>query len=99
MNTISAGEIKRLGSPALDKLLKDDPVHVTKNNTPTYVVMREADYARLIGQGGLWELLEQPARGTQSKKDIDAQVRSERGAGPASPEQIGESQAKEKIAD
>jgi len=42
--------------------------------------MRENDYARLIGQRGLWELLEQPTRGTRSKEDIDAQVCAEREA-------------------
>ena len=78
MNTISAQEIKRRGISALDELLKDGPVLVIKNNRPTYVVMSEKDYARLIEQRGLWELLEQPTRGTRSKEDIDAQVCAER---------------------
>jgi len=46
MNTISAREIKRRGISALDELLKDGPVHVTKSNQPTYVVMSEKDYVR-----------------------------------------------------
>ena len=78
MNTISAREIERRGISALDELLKEGPVHVTKNNRPRYVVMSEQDYARLIGQRGLWELLEQPTQGTRSKEDIDAQVCVER---------------------
>jgi len=78
MNTISARGIRRRGISAMDELLKEGPVHVTKNNRPTYVVMRDNDYARLIGRRGLWELLEQPARGARSKKDIDAELRSER---------------------
>jgi hypothetical protein len=42
--------------------------------------MSEDDYAKLIERKGLWELLDQPARGTRSKQDIDAQLRSERGS-------------------
>lgn len=78
MNAISAEELERRGISAVDELLKEGPVHVTKNNRPTYVVMRENDYARLIGQRGLWELLERPGRGMRSKKDIDTQVCAER---------------------
>ena len=80
MNTIPAQEIKRRGISALDELLKDGPVHVIKNNRPSYVVMSEDDYARLIERKGPWELLDQPARGSRTKKDIDAQLRSERGS-------------------
>ena len=80
MNSIPAQEIKRRGISALDELLKDGPVHVIKNNRPSYVVMSEDDYAKLIERKGLWDLLDQPARGTRSKKDIDAQLRSERGS-------------------
>jgi prevent-host-death family protein len=78
MKMISAEEIERRGISALDELLKEGPVHVTRNNRPTYVVMSEEDYARLIRQRGLWDLLEQPTRGTRSKEDIDAQVCVER---------------------
>jgi PHD/YefM family antitoxin component YafN of YafNO toxin-antitoxin module len=80
MNTIPAQEIKRRGISALDDLLKDGPVHVIKNNRPSYVVMSEDDYARLIERKGLWDLLEQPVRRSRSKEDIDAQLRSERGS-------------------
>lgn len=64
----------------MDELLSEGPVHITKNNRPTYVVMRENDYARLIGRCGLWELLGKPTRGTRSKQDIGAQLRRERGS-------------------
>lgn len=80
MNTISAEEIERRGISALDELLKEGPVHVIKNNRPTYVVMSQKDYARLIGQCGLWDLLERPGRGTRSKEDIDGQLHGERGS-------------------
>jgi prevent-host-death family protein len=78
MNTVSAEEIERHGVSALDELLKEGPVHVTKNGRPSYVIMSEKDYARLIRQRGLWALLEQPTRGTRSREDIDAQVGAER---------------------
>lgn len=78
MNTIPALEIKQRGISAVDDLLKDGPVHVIKNNRPLYVVMSQEDYARLIERRGLWELTDRPARGTRSKKDIDAQLRAER---------------------
>lgn len=45
-----------------------------------YVVMSENGCVRLIERRGLWELLDRPARGTRTKKDIDAQLRSEREA-------------------
>lgn len=80
MNTIPAQEIKRRGISALDEMLKKGPVHVIKSNRPRYVVMTEEDYARLAERRGLWDLLERPARGTRSKKDIDAQLRAERDA-------------------
>jgi len=85
MNMISAEEIERRGISALDELLKEGLVHVTKNNRPTYVVMSEQDHARLIRQRGLWELLGQPTRGTRSKEDMDAQVCAEREGWGKSP--------------
>ena len=47
MNTLSAREIKRRGVKAIELALKDGPVHIIKNNTPTCVVISEAQYARL----------------------------------------------------
>jgi len=48
MQTIPAQEIKRRGLSALDKSLKDGPVHVIKNNKPQYVVLTEAQYHELL---------------------------------------------------
>lgn len=80
MNAIPAQEIKRRGISALDELLKQGPVHVSKNNRSRYVVVTEEHYAQLKKRPALWDLLERPARGTRSKKDIDAQLRAERDA-------------------
>lgn len=80
MNTIPAQEIKRRGISAVDELLRDGPVHVIRNNQPRYVVMSEEDYARLTERRGLWELVDRPARGSRSRKDIDAALRAERDA-------------------
>jgi PHD/YefM family antitoxin component YafN of YafNO toxin-antitoxin module len=80
MNTIPAQEIKRRGISALDELLRDGPVHVIKNNRPCYVVLSEEEFARLNDRRGLWDLLDAPARGTRTKKEIDEQLCAERDA-------------------
>ncbi|MBN1269745.1 MAG: prevent-host-death protein [Kiritimatiellae bacterium] len=48
MNIISAGEIKRRGISAVDKLAQDGPVHVVKESRARYVVMSESDYRQMI---------------------------------------------------
>ena len=48
MKTIPAQEIKRRGLSALDKDLKQGPVHVIKNNRPQYVVLSEERYQAFI---------------------------------------------------
>ena len=48
MRTIPAREIKRRGIGAVDEYLKDGPVHVIKNDRPTYVVLDEAQYEALV---------------------------------------------------
>lgn len=48
MKTIPAQEIKRRGLSALDKDLKEGPVHVIKNNRPQYVVLSEERYQTFI---------------------------------------------------
>ena len=48
MNSIPAQDIKRRGISAVDALLRDGPVHVIKNNRPSYVVLTEAAYAELL---------------------------------------------------
>lgn len=45
--TIPATEIKRRGLSAIDNALKRGPVHVLKDNEPTYVIMAEAQYQEL----------------------------------------------------
>ena len=50
MNAIATQEIKRRGLGAVDKLLCNGPVHVIKNNTLTYVVMCERDYAGILDE-------------------------------------------------
>lgn len=47
MNSIPAQEIKRRGISAVDAALRDGPVHVIKNNRPSYVVLTEAAFADL----------------------------------------------------
>ena len=48
MRTIPAREIKRRGISAVDEDLVEGPIHVIKNDTPTYVIMSEAHYADLV---------------------------------------------------
>jgi PHD/YefM family antitoxin component YafN of YafNO toxin-antitoxin module len=48
MNSIAAQDIKRRGISAVDEALRDGPVHVIKNNRPSYVVLTEAAYAELL---------------------------------------------------
>ncbi|AFL73618.1 type II toxin-antitoxin system Phd/YefM family antitoxin [Thiocystis violascens] len=47
MNSIPAQEIKRRGISAVDDALNSGPVHIIKNNRPSYVVLTEAAYAEL----------------------------------------------------
>ncbi len=48
MQTIPAREIKRRGIGAIDDLVKEGPVHVIKDDRPTYVIMDEAHYQELV---------------------------------------------------
>jgi PHD/YefM family antitoxin component YafN of YafNO toxin-antitoxin module len=48
MRTIAAREIKRRGISAVDEQLCEGPVHVIKNDEPSYVVMTEAHYRTLV---------------------------------------------------
>lgn len=48
--TIPDTEIKRRGLSVVDKALKRGPVHVLKDNEPTYVIMAEEQYRRLSGR-------------------------------------------------
>jgi len=48
VNSIPARDIKRCGISAVDEALRDGPVHIIKNNRPSYVVLSEAAYAELL---------------------------------------------------
>ena len=48
MRTIAAREIKRRGISAVDDDLKDGPVHVIRNDRPSYVILDEDQYRELI---------------------------------------------------
>ena len=48
MRTIAAREIKRRGISAVDDDLKDGPVHVIRNDRPSYVIHDEDQYRELI---------------------------------------------------
>jgi PHD/YefM family antitoxin component YafN of YafNO toxin-antitoxin module len=48
MKTIAAREIKRRGIQAVEDALKEGPVHIIKNDQPTFVVMDEEHYRELV---------------------------------------------------
>ena len=48
MRTIPAREIKRRGITAVDDALKEGPVHVIKNDQPSYVILAEEHYRELV---------------------------------------------------
>ena len=48
MITMPAQDVKRRGIGAVDKLLAQEPVHIIKNNRPTYVVLFEEDYQMMM---------------------------------------------------
>jgi PHD/YefM family antitoxin component YafN of YafNO toxin-antitoxin module len=48
MQSIPAREIKRRGIGAVDEALKDGPVHVIRNDRPTYVILPEERYQALL---------------------------------------------------
>lgn len=83
MNTLPASEIKRRGVAALDEYLKKGPIHIIKNNRPTYVVLSEKDYDLLVKQShptpSLLDLLEnRPWTGKRTPKEINNQLQAER---------------------
>jgi PHD/YefM family antitoxin component YafN of YafNO toxin-antitoxin module len=47
MRIIAAQEIKRRGISIIDKIIKEGPVHIVKNNRPQYVVMTEERFQEL----------------------------------------------------
>lgn len=81
MNLLPASEIKKHGVSAIEKKLKNGPVHILKHNQPLFVVLTEDDYSLLSNKNkpsGLFAMLEKPVTGTRSKKDIDKQLHLDR---------------------
>ena len=85
-NTVTTSEIKRRGMAAIEEGLSRGPLHILKRNRPTAVVLSEDEYQRLVnsrmtapvGVSAVQWLLSQPATGTRSKAEIDAEVQAER---------------------
>ncbi len=84
-NVISAQELKRRGIGAVDRALREGPVHVIRRNRPSYVILSEEQYRRLLEYGAaaerLWDRLQSVApSGNRRAADIEAAVASERGS-------------------
>lgn len=84
-NVISAQEIKRRGISAVDEALARGPVHVIRRNRPSYVILSEAEYQRLLNRreagARLWEqLLRGQTPGQRSAESIHQQMQDERGS-------------------
>jgi len=84
-NTVSAQEIKRRGISAVDEALRNGPVHVIRRNRPSYVILTEEHYERLVGQresvSQLWDqLLAGMPPGRRSEGEILRRVQDERAA-------------------
>jgi PHD/YefM family antitoxin component YafN of YafNO toxin-antitoxin module len=85
-NTVTTSEIKRRGMAAIEEGLSRGPLHILKRNRPAAVVLSEDEYQRLVngrmtapvGVSAVQWLLSQPATGTRSKAEIDAEVQAER---------------------
>lgn len=87
MNTLAANELKRHGMSAIEKCLRDGPVHIIKRNRPVCVVMAEADYrqlqeaaaaARGNRAGSVMEWFASYVPGTETREQIDEQLSAER---------------------
>ncbi len=86
MNTLAAQEIKRRGVKAIELALKQGPVHIIKNNTPTCVVLTEAEYIRLTSgfqhkkkdYSLLQWLLQKKSSGSKSREELDTYLTAER---------------------
>jgi len=84
-NIISAQELKRRGISAVDGALRKGPVHVIRRNRPSYVILSEEGYQRLIGyrqaSERLWErLLSEGPAGDRKAEAIDRQIDADRGS-------------------
>ena len=86
MNSLTAAELKRRGMAAIEEGLLRGPVHLIKRNKASAVVLSAKDYARLAGRKGAEQvgmtaaqwLLNLPATGRKSKKQMDAALRTQR---------------------
>ncbi len=84
MNTVPAKELKRRGIAGLEEALKNGPVHLIKNNHPVCVVLTEDKFEELIAASqqkvapSLWDLLERPATGKRSAKEIKQALNADR---------------------
>lgn len=82
-NVISAQELKRRGIGAVDNALRQGPVHVIRRNRPSYVILSEEEYQRLVGRREaserLWDrLLDEAPSGERRASEIDEQLDAER---------------------
>lgn len=87
MNTLPAQIVKQKGVKAIELALKDGPVHIIKNNSPSCVVLTEAQYAQLTTasqsqktqKGNLLQwLLHKKCSGSKSREELDDTLSSER---------------------
>jgi PHD/YefM family antitoxin component YafN of YafNO toxin-antitoxin module len=79
--TVPARELKRRGISSLDERLKEGPVHVIKNDRPSYVILTE-DYYRELLDGyeeaqiaQIRESLEDVKAGRVTKSSVEALLR------------------------
>lgn len=91
MNLLTAAELKRRGMAAIEEGLQHGPLHIVKRNRPTAVVLSETDYERLSKAAGdsrarrapgsaLDWLLRHTPQAKRSRKQIDAELATERDA-------------------
>ena len=86
MNSLTAAELKRRGMAAIEEGLRRGPVHLIKHNKASAVVVSAKEYARLSSSNGAKQtgmtaaqwLLNLPVIGKKSKKQMDAELRSQR---------------------
>ena len=87
MNILPAQEIKKRGVKAIELALKNGPVHIIKNNSPTCVVVTEAQYALLetvtqhkkTRKGNLLQwLLHKKSSGDKSREELDTYLTADR---------------------
>ncbi len=90
MNILPAQEIKRRGVKAIELALKRGPVHIFKNNTPSCVVLTEAQYTILTtmpihppqkkAKTNLlqWLLQEKPRISSKTREVLDTRITTER---------------------